>query len=81
MEGKTLMPLKFGKIGDRPKIWQNWRPTKNLPNFHHPNFYISIESHVNIEQIDWKIFLRHVPNNLQPGYHRSPLGSYGLWIM
>ena len=28
---------------------------------------------MNIEHIEWKIFLRHVPNNLQLGYHRSPL--------
>ena len=63
------------------KIWRNWRPTKNLPNFHHPNFYTSIESYVNIEQIDWKIFLTHVPNKLQLRYHQSPLDSHGLWIM
>ena len=57
------------------KIWQNGQPTKNSSNFHHPNFYTSIESHVNIKQIYWKLFLRHVPNNLQPGYHQSPLHS------
>ena len=63
------------------KIWWNWRLTKNLPNFHHPNFYTSIESYMNIEQIDWKIFLRYVFNNLQLGYHRSPLDSHDLWIV
>ena len=54
-------------------------------NFHHLNFYTFMESqYVNIEQIDWKmfIFLWYVPNNLKVRYHRSPLAidSYGLWI-
>ena len=66
------MSLKFGKIDDRPKI---------RPHFHHPLFCTYIESQVNIEQIDWKIFLRHMPNNLQSGYHRIPLDSYGVWIV
>ena len=44
--------LKFGKIDDQPKF----------AKFHHPNFY---KSHMNIEQIYWKIFLRHMPNNVQ----------------
>ena len=63
------------------KIWWNWRSTKNLPNFHHSKFYAFIKSHVNIKQMDWKIFLRHMPNNLQLGYHRSPLDIHGLWIV
>ena len=58
------------------KIWRNWQPTQNSPNFHHPKFHTSIDSHVNIAQIDWKIFLRHVLNNLQVRYHWSPLDSH-----
>ena len=29
------------------KIWQNWRLTKNFPNFHHPNLY-TVKSHVRV---------------------------------
>ena len=39
---------------DTTKIWRNWWPTKNSPNFPHPNFYTSIvKSHVNIKQIEY----------------------------
>ena len=73
---RTVNILPYGG-----KLWRNWRLTKHSPNFHHPNLYASVESHVNIEQIYWKVFLRHVPNNLQLGYHRSPLDGHGLWIV
>ena len=68
---ETLVPLKFAKLTTDQKF------TK----FHHPNFYASIESHMNIEQIDWKVFLGHVSIYLRLGYHRSPLDNHGLWIV
>ena len=66
---KYRMEGNFGAT----KIWWKWQLTKNLPNCHHPNFCISmVKSLLNIKQIDWKIFPRHVLNNLQLGYHQSP---------
>ena len=55
----TLVLLKFGKIDDRQRF-AKFSPTK---------FYTCIESHVNIKQIDWKIFPKHMPKKLQLGYH------------
>ena len=61
MEG-TLVLLKFGKIDDRQRF-AKFSPTK---------FYTCIESHMNIKQIDWKIFPKHMhAQKLQLGYHRS----------
>ena len=36
---------EFGAV----KFWQNRQLTKNLPNFHNPNFYTSIvKSHMSV---------------------------------
>ena len=67
---ETLVLLKFGKMMTEPKIRQIF----TIQIFTH----VAIESHVNIEQIGWKIFLRYVPNNLQLGYHRSSLDSQAM---
>ena len=58
--GGKLAPIKFGKIDDQAKICQIF----TIQIFTD----IAIESHMNIKQIDWKIFLRHVPNSLQLEY-------------
>ena len=44
----TMTHHKEGNFG-ATRIWQNWRLTKNLPNFHHPNFHTSIvKFHVSV---------------------------------
>ena len=65
------------------KLWCHYNLAKLMTDQKFARFSPSKFLHLNIKQIDWKIFLRHAPNNLQLEYHQSPLDShaYGLWIM